>query len=80
MALDPISLLLATAVGAAAPATAPETALRYDRIGQAVVAEAATDQLALARHCGESIWKMSGIQLVTCMIAHPEDVFSPSEG
>ncbi|WP_103256154.1 hypothetical protein [Tabrizicola aquatica] len=81
MAIDTIPLLFAAALAATEPAATPsmpQRALDYDRIAIQLVAPAGKD-FALARTCSDSWWKMSGIQLVTCMIAHPEDTFSPSD-
>lgn len=83
MAITSIPLLFAAALGTTAPA--PQVAgplplaFDLDRLGAPVHA-APVDDLALARLCSDSWWTMSGIQLITCMIAHPEDTFGPSDG
>jgi hypothetical protein len=86
MAIDTVALVLAGALGLGAPADAPPSAsmlagltLDYGRIAQPVAADIAPEALALAKSCSDSWWKMSGIQLVTCMIAHPDDTFGPSD-
>jgi hypothetical protein len=84
MAIDPIALIFATAVGQASPAVPPSPSLAgltldYDRIAVPVALDNAPITLALAKTCSDPWWKMSGIQLVTCMIAHPDETFGPSD-
>lgn len=84
MAINPIAMIFATAVGHTTPAVPPSPSLAglpldYDRIVVPIALDNAPIALALAKSCSDPWWKMSGIQLVTCMIAHPDDTFSPSE-
>jgi hypothetical protein len=86
MAFDTLAILVAGAFGVTAPADDPTTAqalagltLDYDRIAEPVVLEGAPVALALAKTCSDPWWKMSGIQLATCMIAHPEETFGTED-
>jgi len=83
MAFNTVAMILSSAISAGTPASAPDAlaglALDYDRIGAPVTLDAVPVALALAKTCSDPWWKMSGIQLATCMIAHPEETFGTDD-
>lgn len=83
MAFNSVAMILSGAISATSPAAAPaalaDLTLDYDRIGAPIMGDTAPVALALAKTCSDPWWKMSGIQLATCMIAHPEETFGTDD-
>jgi hypothetical protein len=82
MAIDALSLALATTLSTT---PAPNPDLDLSLIAPVPVTLAAAEplpgtvDLALASSCRSPWYTFSGIQLITCVIARPEEFFGPAD-